>query len=445
MKNNISIQFLNHASFIVSDGNISVLTDPWYRGSVFNNAWNLLYENNYDEISRILEKIDYIWISHEHPDHFSIDFFKYFKSLIIKHKIKVLFQTTLDQRVINFLNVFNIPNTEMKENEYINLSENFKVKTVKDGFYDSALILNISDSIIFNLNDCAIRSKKQVTQFKNKYGKCDVLLSQFSYAAWKGGKEKIINRINSAKEKINSIKNQILILEPDYFIPIASLIWFSHSENYYMNDSINKIHSLHKLIDIKPVSIIVMQPYEKQYVNSLLQKKDSLDFWKLRYENIAIYKKNNYSNPPNEGELKNNFDDYKKAVFQKNSFIFMYIFHLVSFKFLFSDLKIHLNDLDKTLIFNFFKDLKVYKGDDYDISLHSNSLIFIFKNTFGFDTLTVNGLFEVNSFKGFRKMVYNFGIGNLNNMGFSFNLKLFFNFKLIFFTLKTYYKSIKII
>ena len=37
-----SIQFINHASIIVSDGEIGVLSDPWYTGDAFHKGWNLL-------------------------------------------------------------------------------------------------------------------------------------------------------------------------------------------------------------------------------------------------------------------------------------------------------------------------------------------------------------------------------------------------------------------
>jgi hypothetical protein len=48
--------------------------------------------------------------------------------------------------------------------------------------------------------------------------------------------------------------------------------------------------------------------------------------------------------------------------------------------------------------------------------MHSSSLAFIFKNPFGFDTLTVNGRFEATP-KGFAKMTKSLALGSLNAMG----------------------------
>ena len=59
------IRFINHASILLDE---KILCDPWYSGSIFLNGWNLLHENNVD-INSIVPQ--YIWISHEHPDHFN--------------------------------------------------------------------------------------------------------------------------------------------------------------------------------------------------------------------------------------------------------------------------------------------------------------------------------------------------------------------------------------
>ena len=54
---------------------MNILTDPWYNGNAFDNGWSLLYENKHKFIIKVLNKTNYIYITHEHPDHFSIKFF----------------------------------------------------------------------------------------------------------------------------------------------------------------------------------------------------------------------------------------------------------------------------------------------------------------------------------------------------------------------------------
>jgi hypothetical protein len=66
-----------------------------------------------------------------------------------------------------------------------------------------------------------------------------------------------------------------------------------------------------------------------------------------------------------------------------------------------------------------------------DVALHSESLAFIFRNAFGFDTLTVNGTFEELEPGGFGRFTKTFAIENLNNLGYSLKPSLLFNVTLI--------------
>ena len=51
-----------------------------------------------------------------------------------------------------------------------------------------------------------------------------------------------------------------------------------------------------------------------------------------------------------------------------------------------------------------------------DVEMSSESLDFIFRNDFGYDTLTVNGRFEAST-GGFARMTKNFAVGSLNALG----------------------------
>ena len=93
------IKLINHSSLYMNfKDELRILTDPWYDGTAFDGGWSLLHENNCDFIFNIFEKVDYIYITHEHPDHFSISFFKKYSEIINKKKIKILFQETSDKK-----------------------------------------------------------------------------------------------------------------------------------------------------------------------------------------------------------------------------------------------------------------------------------------------------------------------------------------------------------
>ena len=209
------VQFVNHASIIVSNSNKSILTDPWYSGAVFDNGWNLLYENSKEKIRELLTRVDYIWFSHEHPDHFSINFLNDYEAFLKQRKIKFIFQKTDDQRVVSFLKMKKFEFIELTNNKEFQVDHNFSLKIQRTDFYDSALILKINNKKIFNLNDCPLKSKSEIKSFKKKYGECDFLFTQFSYAAWKGGIDNIDWRKYAAEEKIQTLKYQSEILSSD--------------------------------------------------------------------------------------------------------------------------------------------------------------------------------------------------------------------------------------
>ena len=88
------------------------------------------------------------------------------------------------------------------------ISENVEIQIVKHDFYDSSISIKTPDTKILNLNDCPLRDISEIKKFKKKYGTFDVLLTQFSYAAWKGGEHGKVIRENAAKEKLIDISNQ---------------------------------------------------------------------------------------------------------------------------------------------------------------------------------------------------------------------------------------------
>ena len=107
-----------------------------------------MYNNTDNEIINILKVTNAIWISHEHPDHFSVPFYLKFGILIKKLKIKIYFQYTKDKRLINFLIKNGFCVIEVNEDQEIFLEKNFSFRVAKSDFYDSALIVKINNRIM---------------------------------------------------------------------------------------------------------------------------------------------------------------------------------------------------------------------------------------------------------------------------------------------------------
>jgi hypothetical protein len=426
-----SITFINHASVVITGNGISLLSDPWYKGSAFHKGWDLLQETSDINVKKILKNITYIWISHEHPDHFSIIFFKSFAEIIKKLKIKILFQETEDKRVLSFLKYLGLECQELKFDKRTYLNDKFSVMCIKDGFYDSGLLVQNNNEKILNLNDCEITTKQRAQEVFSKTGKIDALLTQFSFAAWKGGKKNKKWRDEAAKEKLNTIRLQVNKFMPRYVIPFASYIYFSNEENSYLNDAVNKPDVLLKEFPSWASKIIIMKPFDQLGgKNEKVNIKNAIIYWNKQYSKIKNKKLNNFIKI-NTQELFNNFKNYCDRISRKNRIWFMKFLRIVLPISVFKPVTIQLIDLECIVKFDYInRDINIVKEKPL-LKMKSESLNFLFLNSFGFDTLTVNGCFEEGQKGGFVMATKTLAIENLNNLGINFTPLILLNIRLI--------------
>ncbi len=411
-----TIEFVNHASVLVSHGSIGVLTDPWYSGPVFHKGWSLLYENEEEDIAELLRRTTHIWVSHEHPDHFSPPFFMKYRNLILSLDIKILFQSTKDGRVTDFLRQKGFPVIEVREGECVSLSADFELRIAKSDLYDSALLMKVAGINVFNLNDCPLHDDDNLKTFVEKYGTCDVLLTQFSYAAWKGGRNNSAWRNRAAKSKLNAMRLQFRYLKPKVCIPFASFVYFSNKLNDYMNDEVNTPHKVAEALKNEIPEVIFLKPGEAQALSNLEGREDSQNWWQRAFEQSAALPKIAYEESVQIADLKVGFDIYQQRIFSKNSKFFMWLSHKILPIHPFGVTTIYLADLSKSVSIDMLGILSETTVTAH-VEMHSASLDFMFRNDFGFDTLFVNGCFEEASDDGFSRFAKCFAIGNLNAMG----------------------------
>ncbi len=338
------------------------------------------------------------------------------------------------KRVFNFLVKNGFKVIEVPNKKYISLKNNVKIKIVKFGYIDSALIIEGSEEKILNLNDCPLNDIDEIKKFKKEHGRFDLLLTQFSYAAWKGNKDNKKYRQNAALDKLETLTNQFNILECKKVIPFASFIYFSNKLNHFMNDEINKPHLFQEKLKSK-IDSIILAPGEEQNISELAQKQESLDFWKHKYETIDKLPLDTFDNSIDFVTLKSEYTKYKNRILEINSKLLIYLSSKIKFLKFFQPINIFLLDYKKYYEFSLIDGFKETNNTNSDITMHSESLLFIFKNDFGYDTLTVNGCFNASK-EGFIKTTRSFAIGSLNSMGLKLNLGLILNYNLIFFFIK---------
>ncbi len=407
------IQFINHASVKIITTQARITSDPWYSGAAFNNGWDLICAD--PGMLAAAADASHIWLSHEHPDHFSVAFFKSMPN----RDARVLFQKTADHRVASYLRAQGFAVDEIAEGGDFTIAPGVTIRIGRSGFYDSWNLLRAEGRAILNLNDCELNTDRDLIRLKAEIGRIDVLLTQFSYAAWKGGKANKALRQAAARDKLQTVRRQIAHLQPAYVIPFASFVYFSHVENAYLNDAVNDIPTVLDALtggDCKP---IIMKPGDIWEVGAAWDNRDAVAFWQNAYSSIRTLPLHQVAQPVPLSELKGHCRLYQERIFRKNSRWLIRLASLMPLAAAFRPLLIRLTDLGVTMRFSFFDDLReepAGAAPASHVEMSSESLAFIFLNDFGYDTLTVNGRFEAST-DGFARMTKNFAVGSLNALG----------------------------
>ena len=426
-----SIRFLNHASVHVTCGEIGLLCDPWYEGDAFHKGWNLIYENPLEEINEVLGQTSHIWLSHEHPDHFSVAFFKRYGDVIREKGIKLLFQTTDDQRVVKFLHANGFKVQELRFDTPTPIGDDFSVTCLKDGFYDSGLLMECAGEKILNLNDCEVTTPPRASEVYAVVGDVDVLLTQFSFAAWKGGEENKIWREEAAAEKLKTMVLQIETFKPRYTVPFASFVYFSNTQNFYLNDSVNTPKAVLQTLAQTKGEIVVMKPGDiLGGAQARVDNDAALTFWDTQYASLGKRDLNSFETVSYDS-LATSFLDYRARILKANSGTLIRLVRKFSPIKAFQPVPVRVEDLGMTVMVDYLTETLRQTNEKPLLSMQSESLSFLLKNSFGFDTLTVNGCFEEAQSGGFILATKTLAIENLNNMGIRFSLSTLFNVRII--------------
>ncbi len=415
----MKLEFVNHASVVIAEGDKAILTDPWYAGPAFHKGWSLLLETPDDQVRALLSRVTDIWLSHEHPDHFSVKFFKDFGDILRSRQIPVWFQKTKDQRVAAFLRAEGIEVREMTFGESYHCGP-ISLTCYKDDWYDSFVSFKSADQHILNLNDCHIDSPARAREVLKTAGACDILLTQFSYAAWKGGPENRAWREAAAQEKLDNIALQANLLAPRIIVPFASFVRFNNAANTYLNDAANQPRDVMARFDGADFDLVFLQPGDVlDGPPAPGMGAAAVAFWQSAFEAAE-------RSPPwqfetkSRSELEQAFDAFAQRIDDNNSRWFMRLAQRFSPVRVFQPVVVDCADSGLRLRVDPARLTLEATRDDPHLSMHSESLWFLFKFPFGFDTLTVNGCFHEETPGGFARAAKSLSIEVLNNMGIRF-------------------------
>jgi CMP-N-acetylneuraminate monooxygenase len=220
----INFFFNAHASVSIEVDGLNLITDPWLIGSCFVNGWWHAFPPSDESIIRLREA-DFIYISHNHPDHLHVPTLEKF----VSKDTKILcpnFQSKSVESVLRLHGYYNLVICDFMR-EVILSTKNGDIKIVLmksgDNRDDSALLLSTKNNKVLFAVDANMPNEWVLPDI-------DVLFTPFAGGA-SGFPSRIENFSKSRKIEIiqsnrssmlnNHVKKLVASTNPKYVVPYA--------------------------------------------------------------------------------------------------------------------------------------------------------------------------------------------------------------------------------
>ncbi len=227
---NVRITSLGHAGFLVETDSAVIVADPWFSPSgAFDAAW-FQFPRNHHLAALVQEKLAdgrkarYLYISHEHKDHFDKSFLDSIQCRDFTVVIPHFHRPALAQEMLGY---------QCKDVVLADHQEEIAITGGSLTLYlddselnrDSAMLLKADGETFLNLNDCRISDALPV--IRRDQGRIDVLAMQFSGANWHpvcydypAQRYQAISR-KKVMAKFNAVAQSIKAVAPDYYLASA--------------------------------------------------------------------------------------------------------------------------------------------------------------------------------------------------------------------------------
>lgn len=410
-----AIHWLNHAGFALrSDGGTCLVVDPWFSGEAFNRSWALQSETR--TTIEDLADCRHIWISHEHPDHFSPAALKAFPAEQ-RREITVWYQATRDGRVLAFCEKLGFQVRAMPAGEPLQIGPDITARCGPVGF-DSWLHLEVDGVSLLNVNDCEFPIATELDDIVAGLGSIDVLLQQFSYANGMSNPDDVAARQRMADHKLGTLARAIEVTAPKAVVPCASYVWFCHEENDYLNDSVVTIDRASAAVEADGVPSIVLYPGDTWELLAPHDNTEALARYAADVElNAALPRAT--ATPVTDEQLLEASAAAQVRLRKKNQLWALRPFARTRYL---RPAVLRVTDSPTgTFRYDMFDGLQPLPGAaDADLELSGESLLFCLQQEFGMNTLLVNGRFVELRPGGLLRVRLQFSPSTRNNHGQSF-------------------------
>ncbi len=375
----MKIRLVSHASVIVEGADLSLWTDPWLFGKAFNESWTLAPPPAWDE--SWLNAIDFLWISHEHPDHFHVPTLKALPDSF-KRRVTVLFQKNNSDKMpralagLGFRNVKLLPHRAT-----VSLTPLTSVYCYHEGQMNSCLAIMGGGQTVLNVNDAEIRGP-DCRLITKDIGPVDLVLNQFSIAGYSGLPDREARLRRMAEQILRTISDNHRDLRAKVTVPFASFIYFSTTDNGYVNAFANRPADVAEYFSAQHQQAVILYPGDTYELGQPYDSTAALSRFENYERNLLRYQ---YEQTPSVpwSEIKRAFDDLAKHLHARYPAVIF---------FLLRPFNVHIPDLGITARFS-IKDSSVVELDGSNaaqLEVNSQPLSFAFRYPYGVQTLGVS-------------------------------------------------------
>jgi CMP-N-acetylneuraminate monooxygenase len=231
-KGKLTIRWINHATVYIECNGVTLLTDPWLFGPAFLTGW-WLYDPSPIDAIELLKKVDYVYISHNHPDHLHAETLS-----ILSKETAILTPNFHSGSAENFLRKLGFNNIIPCDFlDIIELGENFQISILKSGdFRDDSGIY-----VCANGNELLLTVDSNYLNHHVLPTNIDLLMTSFAGGAsgfplcYENYSEE--EKAQVVRRNRNSIKSNVINYmketSPRYYMPYAGMFAeYSERDSY---------------------------------------------------------------------------------------------------------------------------------------------------------------------------------------------------------------------
>jgi UDP-MurNAc hydroxylase len=337
----MKIRYIKSATVCVESNGVKILTDPWLVDGEYYGAWFHYPPLEFDE--QYFAQIDYIYVSHIHPDHFSKATFaklnKGIPVLIHCYESKFL-KNNIERLGFNVIELNHNVRTHLKNGVYINIlaADNCNPEVCAKFFgcgiaeakygstqIDSISVIDDGVSVVVNTNDCPYElSRESVSLIKKEYKAIDMLLVGYGGAGpypqcfRLDEDDKLTAADNKKKRFLDFGLRYIQDLNPSFVLPFAG--------TYVLGGKLARLQEYRGVPEIEEAALYYSGLVESRIV--LLNSYQSFDTINKKnsaeYEPTDLKEKKKYINrilskrklEYEQGDEKIYFETHREEIFE---------------------------------------------------------------------------------------------------------------------------------